>query len=94
MGRRKYSGKLKAKVALEAIKEEKTIGEIAGIYGVHPNQISRWKKEAIEKLPTALEDGRKKKMSDLQKKEEDYLKEIGQLTMNINFLKKKLGSYL
>ena len=61
MGRRKYSGKLKAQVALEALKEEKTIGEIAGVYGLHPNQISRWKKEAIEKLPIALEDGRKKK---------------------------------
>ena len=52
------------------------------------------KKEAIEKLPIALEDGRKKKTSDLQKKEEDYLKEIGQLTMDITFLKKKLGPYL
>ncbi len=94
MGRRKYNGKLKAQVALEALKEEKTIGEIAGVYGLHPNQISRWKKEAIEKLPIALEDGRKKKTSDLQKKEEDYLKEIGQLTMDITFLKKKLSPYL
>ena len=94
MGRRKYSGKLKTQVALEALKEEKTVGEIASVYGVHPNQISRWKKEAIEKLPIALEDGRKKKASDFPRKEEEYLKEIGQLTMSVNFLKKKLAPYL
>ncbi len=94
MRRKKYTGKLKAQIALEALKEEKTTGEIASIYGIHPNQVSRWKKEAIEKLPMALEDGRQKKTSDFPRKEEEYLKEIGQLTMSINFLKKKLRPYL
>jgi transposase-like protein len=46
MQRKKYSAEFKAKVALEAIKEQRTVNEIASEYGVHPTQISQWKKEA------------------------------------------------
>jgi len=58
MAQRRNSGKgFKAKVAIEAIKGEKTINEIASIYEVHPNQVSKWKKQALGRLPDAMADG-------------------------------------
>ena len=55
MTQRRNLGKaFKAKVAIEAIKGEKTINEIASIYEVHPTQIRQWKKQALEKLPDAM----------------------------------------
>ena len=54
--RRKFGKAFKAKVAIEAIKGEKTLNDIASIYEVHPNQISVLKKQALEKLPDAMAD--------------------------------------
>ena len=51
MRRSKYNSKFKAKVALEAIRGIKTINEISTEYGVHPNQVSKWKKQVLESLP-------------------------------------------
>ena len=51
---RNFGKAFKAKVAIEAIKGEKTINEIASIYEVHPNQVRQWKKQALEQLPQAL----------------------------------------
>ena len=48
MGRKKYSKELKARIALDAIKGQKTMSELASEYGVHANQISRWKKQLLE----------------------------------------------
>ena len=48
MGRKKYSRELKARIALDAIKGQKTIAELASEYGVHANQISSWKKQLLE----------------------------------------------
>ncbi len=59
MGRKQYEATFKAKVALEAVKGEKTIAQLAGEYGVHPNQIGRWKTELLEKLPGLFSDRRK-----------------------------------
>ena len=49
--RRQHSGEFKAKVALEAIRGERTLQELAAAYGVHPVQIAQWKKMALEELP-------------------------------------------
>ena len=49
--RKRYSAELKTKVALEAIKGQKTTNEIAAEYGVHPTQITQWKKQALDGLP-------------------------------------------
>jgi len=54
--RRNFGKDFKAKVAIEAIKGEKTINEIASIYEVHPTQVAQWKKLAIEKLPELMAD--------------------------------------
>jgi len=89
--RRKFGKALKAKVALAAIKGIKTVNEIASIYEVHPNQVSLWKKQALEKLPDAMADGRSKQARDNKPVEEEKLhQKIGQQAVEIDFLKKKL----
>jgi len=77
--RKTYTGKFKAKVVLEILKEEKTVSEIATHYEIHPNQLSRWKKEAIDGLAKVLEDGRKndKEREALAKKTQELYTEIG-----------------
>ena len=56
MGRKKYSAEFKAKVALEAIREEKTINEIASHYGVHPQMVRTWKREFLKNASKVFED--------------------------------------
>ena len=56
--RRRLSAEFKAKVALEAIKGVKTVNELASLHGIHPTQISRWKKQAMEGLPAIFSDRR------------------------------------
>jgi transposase-like protein len=90
--RRRFGKEFKAKVAIEAIKGEKTINEIATIYEVHPGQVVKWKKLALEKLPEAMADGRSKdvRSSDRGVDEEKLHQKIGQQAIEIDFLKKKL----
>jgi transposase-like protein len=93
MAQHRHFGKeFKAKVAIEAIKGEKTINEIASIYEVHPGQVVKWKKLALEKLPEAMADGRGKeaRSSDHRIDEEKLHQKIGQQAVEIDFLKKKL----
>ena len=92
MTQHRHFGKdFKAKVAIEAIKGEKTIKEIASMYEVHPNQVSQWKKLAIEKLPEAMADGRGKDVRQSQPVDEEKLhQKIGKQAIEIDFLKKKL----
>ncbi len=92
MARRKKFGKdFKARVALEAIREEKTINEIASLYEVHPNLIRKWKKQAIKNLPEVMADGRTKEVRDKQPLDEEKLhQKIGEQAVDIDFLKKKL----
>ncbi len=54
--RKRYGAALKAKVALEAIKGQRTVSEIASEYGVHPNLITKWKKQVIEESPGIFSD--------------------------------------
>jgi len=92
MAQHRHFGKdFKAKVAIEALKGEKTINEIASMYEVHPNQVSQWKKLAIEKLPDAMADGRGKDVRQSQPVDEEKLhQKIGKQAIEIDFLKKKL----
>ena len=58
MGRKKYSKELKAQIALDAIKGQKTIAELASEYGVHANQISLWKKQLLDAAPVTFSIGK------------------------------------
>jgi putative transposase len=91
--RKTHNVNLKAKVAIEAIREEKTINELAGIYGVHPNQVGQWKKRMLDDAPVLF--SRKKDLEFLKLKEEQesLYRRIGELTMEVEYLKKKLANY-
>jgi transposase-like protein len=93
MAQHRHFGKdFKARVAIEAIKGEKTVNEIASIYEVHPNQVSKWKKLALEKLPEVMADGRGKEARPRGSvvDEEKLHQKIGRQAVEIDFLKKKL----
>jgi putative transposase len=88
---RHFEKDFKARVAIEAIKGEKTINEIASVYEVHPNQVSQCKKLALEKLPEVMADGRSRQARQNQPIDEEKLhQKIGQQAVEIDFLKKKL----
>jgi len=89
--RKTYTGAYKAKIVVEAIKGQQTINQLASKYGVHPNMITEWKKQALSGLPQVLSDRRGR-----DEKAEDELKaqlyqQIGQLKMELEWLKKKAG---
>jgi transposase len=86
--RRRFTAEFKAKVALEAIRGERTISELATKHQLHPNQITQWKRQAIENLAKAFDD----KVSDAQVgREAEVMKlhaKIGQLVVERDFLAK------
>jgi len=91
MKRNRYSTRFKAKVALEAIRGIKTINEISTECGVHPNQVSKWKKQVLESLPDlfSTKHGRAEE-GDSAEKDRLY-QQIGQLQYELSWLKKKTG---
>jgi transposase-like protein len=89
--RRKHTGQFKARVAVEAITGHKTVNEISTEYGVHASQIHKWKKEALERLPDVLDDSRRSRRAAHEAVESRLYQQIGQLTMEVEYLKKKLG---
>lgn len=80
----------KKKVALEALREDKTLNELASQHSVHPLLIGRWKKELINGAESLFESKKDRKQDD-EFDREVLEKKIGQLTVEIDFLKKKLG---
>ncbi len=86
--RRNHSAVFKAKVALEAVKEEQTLVQLSERFQVHPNQITEWKKQLLEKASEVFEKGKKNPdepdIKELQAK-------IGRLTMENDFLAVALG---
>jgi transposase-like protein len=89
--RKRYDGSFKARVALEAIRGDRTVAEIAAAYGVHPNQISKWKRQALNELPKIFS-GRYEKTEAQGKELTDQLyQQIGRLKVELDWLKKKAG---
>src|SRR6185437_6395463 len=90
--RRKFCGEFKAKVALEAIKAQETINQIATRYEVHPHQVTQWKQQLLQQAPAAFE--QPAALSQVEGVEEELYAQIGRLKMQLEWLKKKLGPYL
>ncbi len=86
---RQYTPEFKMQVALEAAREVDGINDIAGKHGIHSKQVTEWKKRLLEGAETIFE--KKPREEELaHKREEDLLKKVGQLSMEIDWLKKKL----
>lgn len=88
--RRKFSGDFKAKVALEALRGDLTVQEIAARHKVHPNQVSTWKRQAVDGMSAVFSDKREKASSDHDREVHDLHAKIGQLTVERDFLSKGL----
>ncbi|MGO9093976.1 MAG: transposase [Bryobacteraceae bacterium] len=89
--RKQYSPKFKARVALEAIRGERTLAQLASRFRVHPVQIGQWRKTAPEQLADLFVDGRKRKRSAGDLEREALYEEIGRLKMELNWLKTTEG---
>lgn len=92
--RRNFSAKFKSDLVLEALKGEKELNVIATENGIQPNLLRNWKKEFLEKASVVFDDTReenlKEKLSEERKEKAAYAKKVGQLTMQVDWLKKNL----
>jgi transposase-like protein len=82
---------LRQRIALEAIKEQKTIQEIASHYGVHPSQVTNWKRQAIQGAPELFADRRSQPDTSEEALKAELYQQIGQLQVELDWLKKKSG---
>jgi transposase-like protein len=91
MKRKTFSATVKVRAVIEAIRGEKTMNEIASAYGVHPNQLGQWKKQALEGLPNIFTDGRSRQRKDDESQRDRLYQQIGRLQVELDWLKKKSG---
>ena len=89
--RRKFSAEFKAKVALEAIRGERSISEIASENKIHPTQIANWKKQLLKRLPEIFTDQSCDAGRDREETEDRLYQEIGRLKVELEYLKKNFG---
>lgn len=91
MKRRKFSDEFKSKVALEAIKGQRTVNELAQEFGVHMNQIGLWKKQLLEAAPKVFNQGKDHEAERLNRERDQLYRKVGQLQVEVDWLKKKTG---
>jgi len=84
--RKRHSAEFKARVALEALRGDKTVQEIAAKHKVHPNQVSSWKRQAIDGLSGVFSNGADRERQDRETEVRDLHAKIGQLTVERDFL--------
>lgn len=87
--RRQHSGKTKLEAAIAMVSGKYPVAELAQKYGVHPGQLQRWKTELLERGVDVFD--RRRKKPDDHPSVEDLQRKIGELTMDLDFLKKALG---
>ena len=91
--RRIHPAAFKAKVALEALREQKTIAELSSLYGVHSTQITKWKRQALDILSGGFSEKQRKKEHDDRELVQELYQQIGRLKVEVDFLKKKMGIF-
>jgi len=87
--RKNHNGAFKAKVALEAVKGEKTLAQLSSEFGVHANQIGQWRKQLLNELPTLFTHRRTNHDRDQEQLVSELYRQIGQLKVELDWLKKK-----
>lgn len=92
--RKRLNASQKAQIILEALREDKTVAQIASENNIHPNQIHKWKKQSLASFADLFEDDRKgerAKEAEHEKEVNDLYAEIGRLSAQLSWLKKKSG---
>ena len=89
--RKQYSAEFKARVALEALKGLKTVHALASTYGVHPTHIAHWKHRLQQEMPEIFSVRREKRERDHEAFQAQLYQQIGQLKVELDWLKKKAG---
>ena len=89
--RKRHPAALKARVALEAAKQTKTIAELAQTFQVHPVQISQWKKQLLDGAETLFRDGRRREREEGEALQAELYEKIGRLNMEVEWLKKRVA---
>jgi transposase len=90
----RHTAKQKAQIVLEMLKEERSVAQIASEYKIHPNQLYNWKAQALEGLPRLFEEDHKSDKAQQaahEREKEELYAEIGRLTTQLAWLKKKSG---
>lgn len=93
--RKRFQASFKAKVALAAVKGDRTVSELVSSYGVHATQISAWKKQLVNGAAEIFADGRKSRRAgmDHELREAELFQQIGKLQMELDWLKKKAAAF-
>ncbi len=89
--RRQFSADWKAKIALEAIKGQRTVQEIASHYEVHPNLVTHWKKQLLQGAPEVFSSGKAEEGKADEELQAELYQQIGKLQVEVDWLKKKSG---
>ena len=87
--RKQYDNRFKAQVAIEAIKNQRTMAQIASDYEVHPNQVSQWKRQILEQSPQLFANGHPQAASDNDRLIAELYRQIGQLKVELDWVQKK-----
>ena len=87
--RKRHSAAFKARVALEAAKQTRTLAELSKSFQVHPVQISQWKKQLLDGVESLFRDGRRRDHDESQAIQAELYEQIGRLDMEVAWLKKK-----
>lgn len=91
MKRKTFTSEFKAKVAIEALKGQQTVNEIAQEFGVHPTQENAWKKQLLESSSDVFGKGKQKREEDFESERDALYSQIGRLKVEVDWLKKKTG---
>jgi transposase-like protein len=89
--RKNYPASFKVKVALAALKGDKTLAQLASEFGVHPNQIQQWKKRLLSEAEQCFSTRRRKAERDAEELQAELYRQIGQLKVELDWVKKRAG---